>query len=175
MKSEITSALFLLHVLLVILMVEGRIEILSWPIKQVTGDCETGSDSKINLKNWESGLWKKKQQFNTDKCKLPCKQKCFSKYRMGDYWVKGPMIFLHHAQMWPFNDTEPVEKSHPEKWLFKGWAGGVGISHYVAIGLKSVIPKPVRCWHFSWIADGPGFITGTAIQQEMLKLLDWHR
>lgn len=51
MKSELTSVLFLLHVLLVTLIVEGRIEILSWPIKQVAGDCETGSDSKINLAN----------------------------------------------------------------------------------------------------------------------------
>lgn len=59
-KSEITSVLFLLHVLLVTLMVEGRIEILSWPIKQVGGDCETGSDSRIKSTNQKSDLWKKK-------------------------------------------------------------------------------------------------------------------
>lgn len=51
MKSETTSVSFLLCVLLVTVIAEGRIEILSWPIKQVVRDCETDSDSKIKLKN----------------------------------------------------------------------------------------------------------------------------
>lgn len=178
MKSETTSVSFLLCVLLVTVIVEGRIEIFSWPIKQVVRDCETDSDSKINLKNWKiekvvSGK-KKKQQFNKDKCKLPCRQKCFSKYRMGDNWVsQWSYDFLHPVQMQPFNDTEPMEKSHPQKWLFKQEALILVIM--LLLDSKSVVSKPIRCWRFSWIADGPSFTTDTAIQQEMLKLLDWYR
>lgn len=51
MKSETTSVSFLLHVLLATVIVEGRIEVLNWPTKQVVRDYETGSDSKIKLKN----------------------------------------------------------------------------------------------------------------------------
>lgn len=62
MKSDITSVLFLYVVLPVTWMVEEGLQILSWPIKQVVRDCETGSDSKINLKNRKSGLWEKEKK-----------------------------------------------------------------------------------------------------------------
>lgn len=52
MKSEITSVLFLLHVLLVTLMVKGRIETLSCPIKQVAGDRLRLQNKIGKLKKW---------------------------------------------------------------------------------------------------------------------------
>lgn len=176
MKSGITSVLFLLHVLLATLMVEGRIEILSWPVKQIAGDCETGSDSKINWQIEKVLSGKKKEQLNKDKCKLPCRQKCFSKHRMWDYWVnQWSYDFLHPAQMWPCNDTEPMEKSHPEKWLFRGWGGGVDISHYVAIGLKVCDFKTGKLLTLQLACRWTQLHHWYSMQQEMPKVLDWYR
>lgn len=129
------------------------------------------------LTNWKSALWKKKkEQLNKDKCKLPCRQKCFSKHRMWDYWVnQWSYDFLHPAQMWPCNDTEPMEKSHPEKWLFRGWGGGVDISHYVAIGLKVCDFKTSKLLTLQLACRWTQLHHWYSMQQEMPKVLDWYR
>lgn len=59
------------------------------------------------LKKWSLEK-KKKELFNKDNCKLPCRQKCFSKYRIGDYWVSQQSHdVLHPAQMWPLMTLNP--------------------------------------------------------------------
>lgn len=143
MKSELTSVLFLLHVLLVTLIVEGRIEILSWPIKQVAGDCETGSDSKINLANWKVVSGKKMQQFNKDKCKLHAGRNASVNTEWGTTeWVNGVMVFyilprcdllmtLNHGKV---NHIQRGDYSRVEKEEFD-------ISHYTSIGLKACNSK----------------------------------
>lgn len=56
---------------------------------------------------------------------------------MEDNWVgKWSDDVLHHLRMWTFNDSELTEKSHTQMWVWKGWAGGVDISHYISVGLK---------------------------------------
>lgn len=56
---------------------------------------------------------------------------------MEDNWVgQWSNDVLHHLRMWTSNDSGLMEKSYTQIWVWKGWAGGVDISHYISVGLK---------------------------------------